>query len=116
MELKCSIQNYDWGKQGIDSTVSTLMQSSNPGFYPKEGVPYAELWMGTHPNGPSTLKDKDIPLDKYIQENSHVLGNAVKDVFGTTLPFLFKILSVRKALSIQVHPNKVKYNVYLKLL
>ncbi len=106
MELKCSIKNYEWGKLGIDSTVATLSQSSNPGFLPKENVPYAELWMGTHPNGPSILKDKNIPLDQYIQENSDVLGNAAKDTFGNTLPFLFKILSVRKALSIQVHPNK----------
>lgn len=50
--------------------------------------------MGTHPNGPSSVKMEsgvEVPL---------------RDVLGRDLPFLFKILSVRKALSIQAHPDK----------
>ncbi|XP_011160062.2 mannose-6-phosphate isomerase isoform X2 [Solenopsis invicta] len=67
---------------------------------------YAELWMGTHENGPSYLKDTDVPLQKYIEENAEVLGCDVVRQFGSNLPFLFKILSINKPLSIQVHPNR----------
>lgn len=110
MELKCKVQTYDWGKYGIDSTVATLMKSANSDFILDEKKPYAELWMGTHPNGPSYIKDLNILLEKYIKQNSHVLGNDVQKIFGHQLPFLFKVLSVNKALSIQAHPNKVCFN------
>ena len=52
--------------------------------------PYAELWMGTHPSGPTTLRD----------------GSTLEDAVGGPLPFLFKVLSAGKALSIQAHPCK----------
>lgn len=107
MELNCSIQNYAWGKQGIDSIVAALFKASNPEYVPKENVSYAELWMGTHPSGMSSLKDTKKSLDEYIKQNGQVLGSAVQKLYGTNLPFMFKVLSVRKALSIQVHPNKV---------
>ena len=106
MELRCTVQNYAWGKRCSSSKVAQLIQSTNPEFIPKEDEPYAELWMGTHPSGPSTLKDLNISLDKYITEKDFVLGNGIKDTFGVQLPFLFKVLSVNVALSIQVHPNK----------
>ncbi|CAK9816653.1 Mannose-6-phosphate isomerase [Anthophora plagiata] len=108
MELKCKIQTYDWGKHGIDSTVATLMKSANPNFVLDEKKPYAELWMGTHPNGPSYMKELNMTLEEYIKQNNEVLGNSVQKIFGSHLPFLFKVLSVNKALSIQAHPNKKK--------
>jgi mannose-6-phosphate isomerase len=37
---------------------------------------------------------------------SFYLGNRTLQTFGPTLPFLFKVLSVEKALSIQAHPSK----------
>ena len=49
--------------------------------------------MGTHPSGPSKVElasGKQQPLSEYL---------------GTDLPFLFKVLSVKKALSIQAHPD-----------
>nr|XP_033320873.1 mannose-6-phosphate isomerase [Megalopta genalis]XP_033320874.1 mannose-6-phosphate isomerase [Megalopta genalis] len=108
MELQCKIQTYDWGRYGIDSTVATLVKSANSEFTLDEKRPYAELWMGTHPNGPSYMKDLDMTLEQYIKENSNFLGKDVKKIFGEHLPFLFKVLSVNKALSIQAHPNKEK--------
>lgn len=107
MELKCAIQTYDWGKRGIDSIVATLMKSANSDFMLDEKKPYAELWMGTHPNGPSYIKELNVSLADYIKENSKILGSEVQEIFGQRLPFLFKVLSVNKALSIQAHPNKV---------
>ncbi|KAL6440699.1 hypothetical protein ACFW04_003278 [Cataglyphis niger] len=74
MELKCAVQTYNWGKYGMDSIVATLMKSANADFVVDEQKTYAELWMGTHENGPSYLKDTDISLQKYIQENTKVLG------------------------------------------
>ena len=64
--------------------------------------------MGTHRSGPSCLWDKpDITLESYIEENPDCLGKPSLNRFGRQLPFLFKVLSVGKALSIQAHPDKV---------
>lgn len=112
MELKCAIQTYNWGKHGMDSIVATLMKSANADFVVDEQKTYAELWMGTHENGPSYLKDTNISLQKYIQESTKVLGSNTVQMFGSNLPFLFKVLSINKALSIQVHPNKVTILFY----
>ena len=64
--------------------------------------------MGTHPNGPSTVLDgeNETLLSDWIDANVDVLGPIVKGTFDGKLPFLFKVLSVNKALSIQAHPNK----------
>ncbi|KAJ8686633.1 hypothetical protein QAD02_022427 [Eretmocerus hayati] len=105
MELECSVQNYAWGKLGSGSVVAQLLKSSTPEFVLEDDKPYAEFWMGTHPNGPSILKQEQIPLSKFIEENKTTLGAVAKEC-GPNLPYLFKVLSVRKALSIQVHPNK----------
>ncbi|XP_014218860.1 mannose-6-phosphate isomerase [Copidosoma floridanum] len=106
MELNCSIQNYEWGRKGSDSIIANLMKSSNPDFIINESLPYAELWMGTHPNGPSLLKGKNIFLEEYVRDNNHVLGKVLIDKYNGKIPFLLKVESVRKALSIQVHPSK----------
>ena len=64
--------------------------------------------MGTHPNGPSKVLagQKEVMLYEWIDVNRHALGDTVKEAFDGKLPFLFKVLSVNKALSIQAHPNK----------
>ena len=71
-----------------------------------EAKTYAELWMGTHKSGPSVIKDTKETLPDFIQKNPDALGARVAEKFGGELPFLFKVLSVRQALSIQCHPNK----------
>jgi len=53
-------------------------------------TPYAELWIGTHPSGPTRLPN----------------GDTLEQTVGGQLPFLFKVLSAGKALSIQAHPCK----------
>ncbi|KAE8718720.1 Mannose-6-phosphate isomerase 1 [Hibiscus syriacus] len=73
--------------------------------------PYAELWMGTHESGPSVLVEDDeqnvgLGLNEWIENNPNVLGVNVLETWGSRLPFLFKVLSVGKALSIQAHPDK----------
>lgn len=115
--LKCAFQVYDWGKVGVNSEVYKLLSQNQELDNLK---PYAEvihvvliqistqLWMGTHVSGPSFMMDSpSISLDAYISRNPHCLGSKVSEKFGNALPFLFKVLSVRKALSIQAHPDKV---------
>ena len=62
--------------------------------------------MGTHPTLPSKLKSNGEKLYDHLQAHPELLGGAVKDKFGGDLPFLFKVLAIQKALSIQAHPNK----------
>lgn len=62
--------------------------------------------MGTHPTLPSKLKSSGEKLYDHIKAHPELLGDAVKDKFGGDLPFLFKVLAIQKALSIQAHPNK----------
>lgn len=70
-----------------------------------------QLWMGTHPRGDARILDNRISqktLGQWIADNQDCLGPKVKDTFNGKLPFLFKVLSVETALSIQAHPNKVE--------
>ncbi|XP_012386461.1 mannose-6-phosphate isomerase isoform X2 [Dasypus novemcinctus] len=107
--LACVVQQYSWGKMGSNSEVAQLLASSDPQARISEDKPYAELWMGTHRRGDSKILDNRIPqktLSQWITENQDCLGSRVKDTFNGQLPFLFKVLSVETALSIQAHPNK----------
>lgn len=94
------IQNYDWGSR---TAIQDLF-----GFANQAQQPQAEVWMGTHPNGCSMVKQGSthVSLSELIkQDPSAFLSQSTAKTFGD-LPFLFKILAADKALSIQVHPNK----------
>lgn len=86
-KLLCVTQNYEWGSINQNSIVAKFCEHHTP----DNKGPFAEFWMGCHPNGHSLLESK-ISLEKHLKDFK--------------LPFLFKFLSVQKALSIQVHPNK----------
>ncbi|XP_045048815.2 mannose-6-phosphate isomerase isoform X4 [Desmodus rotundus] len=107
--LSCVVQQYAWGKMGSTSEVARLLASSDPLARISEDQPYAELWMGAHPRGDAKILDNRISqktLGQWIAENQDCLGSKVKDTFNGKLPFLFKVLSVGTALSIQAHPHK----------
>lgn len=106
MELQCEVQTYEWGKLGYDSKVAVLHKLCNPTFEVEGDTPYAELWMGTHRNAPSRVKETGELLSVVIEANPEYLGDPVRLMFGNELPFLLKILSINKALSIQAHPSK----------
>ncbi|XKL62739.1 hypothetical protein PGB90_002572 [Kerria lacca] len=106
MELVCPVKMYHWGKVGLQSLVANLKKSSDESFQINHNETYAELWIGTHPNGPAMLKNNDILLEKWLLQHSHTLGEKVQRSFGNNLPFLLKILSIGTPLSIQVHPSK----------
>lgn len=103
MEIIGDIKNYEWGKLGSESEVVKLAKLNDESFVSDESKPYSELWMGDHVSGQSTVKGSGELLGDYIQKDRKGnIGGQDK------LPFLLKILSVRKALSIQVHPNKAE--------
>ncbi|MFK7917070.1 MAG: mannose-6-phosphate isomerase, class I [Ilumatobacter sp.] len=72
-------QHYEWG---------------DPDFIPQmlgvagRGKPWAELWLGTHPNGPTTLSN----------------GQPLSELSGE-LAYLLKVLSAATPLSLQAHPT-----------
>ncbi|KAG1751614.1 mannose-6-phosphate isomerase [Suillus paluster] len=105
-----TIQNYDWGKKGKDSKVSEFASGAGiDGFTLNQSVPYAELWMGTHVKSPSGVVDRKQNLAQILAANPGLIGDQVSQRFDTTngnLPFLFKVLAIGTALSIQTHPDK----------
>lgn len=62
--------------------------------------------MGTHPSNPSKDLTTGRTLLDLVEDNQALLSHSVAARYGKKLPFLFKVLSINKALSIQAHPNK----------
>ncbi|XP_040174304.1 probable mannose-6-phosphate isomerase [Anopheles arabiensis] len=105
MEIVGNVKCYEWGKLGLDSFVAKLAQANSDGLEVKPDCPYAELWMGDHVSGPATLKTDGKGLDEAIRADpAGMIGSST----GQQLPFLLKVLSIRKALSVQVHPDKTE--------
>jgi mannose-6-phosphate isomerase len=99
--LQGVIQYYAWG--GFDF-IPRLLGIDNAGR-----EPHAELWMGAHPGGMSSIQTGEqwMPLGEFIdREPGKILGSRVAGQYHNRLPFLFKVLDVRKMLSIQAHPTK----------
>ncbi len=97
------VQHYAWGGEKF---IPDLIGVDN-----SDGREFAELWLGTHPKGPSTieLKGETIELADFLQRDpAHRLGEKTSSLFNNDLPYLFKVLDARKMLSIQVHPDKAR--------
>lgn len=62
--------------------------------------------MGTHPSLPSKDVETQRTLLDLVQDNQALMSTEISERYGGKLPFLFKVLSIQKALSIQAHPNK----------
>jgi mannose-6-phosphate isomerase len=97
--LKGIVQHYAWG--GYDFLPQLLLEEN------KEQKPYAEYWLGAHPNHPSTIMNGEpVFLSDFINHHAdETLGREVNAKFSS-LPYLLKVLDVRQMLSIQVHPSK----------
>lgn len=74
-----AVQHYAWG----DETFIPELLGRQP-----DGRPWAELWLGTHPNGTARLPD----------------GRDLTSIAGP-LPYLLKVLAAAQPLSLQTHPN-----------
>ncbi|GKY96199.1 hypothetical protein MPSEU_000579800 [Mayamaea pseudoterrestris] len=128
-------QEYAWGRIGSSSTVARMKEAADLTFDLDEGAPYAELWLGTHPSGMCSVIVPDSVVLSLNQPESHPMevdatssnnNEAADDCRSVSLleyvqsdpalhmghkheqdlQFLLKILSVRKVLSIQAHPDK----------
>ncbi|MCU1501525.1 MAG: hypothetical protein JWM12_879 [Ilumatobacteraceae bacterium] len=74
------VQHYDWGDLNAIPALLGL---------PSDGQPWAELWFGTHPAGPTTTAADGQPLRTISGE----------------LPYLLKVLAAAEPLSLQTHPT-----------
>ncbi|MDO4412546.1 mannose-6-phosphate isomerase, class I [Cutibacterium sp.] len=90
------VQHYDWGSS---DAIPAIVGADS------DGTPWAEYWLGAHPKAPAVLSD-GTPLDEWLTYHPEELGQASRQAFGDRLPFLLKILSAARALSIQVHPSR----------
>mmetsp|Transcript_67647 Transcript_67647/g.188764 ORF Transcript_67647/g.188764 Transcript_67647/m.188764 type:complete len:570 (+) Transcript_67647:77-1786(+) len=109
LQLKPFTQHYDWGKPQRSSCVAALAGETKLQFPVSPsggGKPYAELWMGDHPSGMNGVKTPkgDESLRVTLIKAPSVLGPKLAG--GGQLPFLLKVLSIQKALSIQAHPDR----------
>lgn len=83
-------KHYAWGDR--EAIPRLLGEKPN-------GMPVAELWFGTHPNGPSTVVDPDSAAWA-----GEVTEQPLAEVSGT-LPYLLKLLAAAEPLSLQTHPT-----------
>lgn len=90
------VQRFAWGSE--DAIPGIL------GVDP-DGLPWAEYWLGTHPNGPATLENGQ-PLSELLVDSPECLGEATQEAFDGRLPFLLKFLSASSPLSLQAHPTR----------
>ncbi len=99
-------KNTDGVELDQNSAVAKMKAAQDSYFTIDESTPYAELWLGTHPNGMSMVSvndDEQVSLKNYVKSNPKIhCGNADYE----DLSFLFKVLSINKVLSIQAHPDK----------
>ncbi len=99
-----AVQRYDWGSA---TEFPRLFGMPNP-----EAIPLAELWYGTHPDGPTQVCDSvgcpaGYDLRSYVQHYpAQSLGSEVVERFGLELPFLLKVIAAARPLSLQAHPSK----------
>ena len=97
LRLLPRVRNYDWGTSDFIPRLCGREPTGNP---------EAELWFGSHPDAPAGVAVESgdagsIPLDRLIAERPvEVLGS------DSVLPFLTKVLSAGRPLSIQAHPSR----------
>ncbi len=101
--LETGVQNYLWGQRGEDAYIPNLLG------IPAGDSPYAEVWIGAHPDLPSTAilpKSTKIDMGRLVERAGEgIMSPHARDLYNGQLPFLFKVLAAGRPLSIQVHPN-----------
>jgi len=106
-----AFKNYLWGKPWDSSLVARLCEQMQD-FELSRGLNYAEMWMGTHPSGPSRVRLEGLDgvghtkagLKETIARRPQFwLG---RDMQRGDLPFMLKVLSIEHSTPIQVHPDR----------
>jgi mannose-6-phosphate isomerase len=104
-KLRNKARHYDWGSP-VD--IPRLLGITTNGTPPTSGEPWAELWLGSRSGFSSiaVLDSGETSLEDLIaREPRRFLGEETARRYGT-LPFLLKLLSAEKPLSIQAHPTQ----------
>jgi phosphomannomutase len=95
--LEPRVQHYSWGDTRF---IPALLGREN-----EAAVPYAELWMGAHPDLPSRAGAGT--LEDLVREDPEaVLGREVTREFHGELPYIIKVLAAATPLSLQAHPSE----------
>ena len=107
LRLTPQVRHYDWGTRDFIPRLCGRDPTDRP---------EAELWFGAHADAPAGVvleagsasgpgdTGRPVPLDRLIADRrSEVLGPGAG---GDALPFLTKILSAARPLSIQAHPDR----------
>jgi mannose-6-phosphate isomerase len=103
-KLENKVKNYDWGSM---EWIPRFLDVPND-----TRMPWAELWMGVHPEGSSSVvlpgqaaPEETIGLPELLSRApERYLGPSAVREFGG-LPFLYKLLAAGRPLSIQAHPD-----------
>ncbi|KAI1495780.1 RmlC-like cupin domain-containing protein [Biscogniauxia marginata] len=107
-QLAGTCNQYPWGRRGRESLAATLC-ASTPGsdFEVEDDKNYSELWFGDYNDFPGRKLDTgELLADVLARNKEQLLGRKVIEDFDAQLPYLPKILSIAKALPLQLHPNK----------
>lgn len=105
--LRSHVRHYPWGCRRHGDRQPYIAELL--GETAAVDQPWAELWIGAHPSlSAEVLTDAgEVKLTDFIAAHPReVLGDATLAAGFQTLPFLLKVLSCERALSIQSHPDK----------
>lgn len=92
-------KHHDWGSTDAIPRFLGLEAQSDP---------WAELWFGAHPLGPSTTPG-GLTLDEVIRRDpTGTLGLSTQHTLGNELPYLVKLIAPAQSLSLQVHPTRTR--------
>jgi mannose-6-phosphate isomerase len=97
------VQRYAWGRRdGLAEVLGT----------PATGGPEAELWVGTHQRGPSTIAQGPLAgrtlAEVVAADPVRWLGAERAGRGERSLPFLLKVLAIGQPLSLQAHPTSAQ--------
>jgi mannose-6-phosphate isomerase len=99
--LRNKVRPYAWGSRTV---IAELQGRELPTPHPE-----AELWMGAHPDDPSTVLDTDGVEHTLLQlvdaDPVGQLGPLYAQRWANRLPFLLKVLAADEPMSMQVHPS-----------
>jgi len=101
VRLTPAVQHYGWGGREF---IPRLIGVANP-----QKKPFAELWIGAHPKGPTLAELKGVSItlaDLVARSPGEALGPAAAARFAGGLPYLLKVLDAANMLSIQAHPSR----------
>ncbi len=100
--IQPALQKYAWGIATPSAWAARVAQVDG------ESGPYAEAWLGAHPNGPAKViggENDGLTLTALVDANPNDILGESSSLYDGTFPFLAKVLSVAQPLSIQLHPR-----------